>query len=257
MPRVLAAASSLVLLRDAASPEVLLIQRHRASRVAAGDFVFPGGKLEDGDVVPEAGQFCRGLTGPEAARRLGLDDENAALGYWIAAIREAFEEAGVLLAYDRDGQLVRPGYPGLGEYRRAGQREGTAFWRMLEMERLSLATDRLVYFAHWITPEENPIRFDTRFFAAQSPPDQEASPDDLEITAVRWTRPADALLARDEGEITLRLPTVKNLELLDGEGQVADVLNRLASRDVPMIRPRVLTEDGAPRFLLPGDPGYF
>jgi 8-oxo-dGTP pyrophosphatase MutT (NUDIX family) len=257
MPVTPSPASTLALLRPRAALEVLLIQRHPGSRFAGGDFVFPGGKVEPGDTPDDARTGSDGLTPVEAARRLGLGDPRAALAYWVGAIREAFEEVGVLLAYDEQGGLVEPRGPRFGEYRRACQRDPRAFWAMLGTERLRLATDRLVYFAHWITPEENPVRFDARFFAAELPSGQEAVADEQEVTAVRWFTPDAALAAHRRGEISLRLPTVKNLELLAGAPTIPELLRHLRTRDVPSIRPRVLTEGGRQRVLMPDDPGYF
>jgi 8-oxo-dGTP pyrophosphatase MutT (NUDIX family) len=257
MPVAPSPASTLALVRTRPAPEVLLIQRHHGSRFAGGDFVFPGGKVEPDDQSEDALGWCQGLTPAAAARRLGLGDARTALSYWIGAIREAFEEVGVLLAYDERGELRVPFGPRFDEHRRACQADHRAFWKMLEIERLRLATDRLVYFAHWITPEENPIRFDARFFLAEMPLGQEAVADDKEIIAVRWLTPKAALAAQRRGEMSLRLPTVKNLELLAGAPTVAALVRDLGSRDVPAIRPRVVQEGGAPRVLLPGDPGYF
>jgi 8-oxo-dGTP pyrophosphatase MutT (NUDIX family) len=256
MPVTPSPAATLVLLRDRDAVEVLLIQRHRGSRFAAGDFVFAGGKVEADDNPPDAIEWCRGLTMAEAARRLSLEDSQAALRYWIGAIREAFEEVGVLLAYGPDGRLVDAGAPRYGEYRRACQDDNRVFWAMIRSERLALATDRIVYFAHWITPEEAPLRFDTRFFAAEMPPAQEASADEKEIVAVRWLTPRGALEARAQGEISLRRPTMANLELLVG-ARASEVIARLGRRDVPTIRPRIVIENGVQRSLIPGDPGYF
>src|SRR5206468_3822499 len=98
-----------------------------------------------------------------------------ALVYWIGASRETFEEAGLLVAVDADGRDVDVSPSRFADYRKACHRENAAFWTMIRAERLTLATDRLVYFAHWITPEEQPLRFDTRFFAAPAPAGQEAS----------------------------------------------------------------------------------
>ena len=257
MPVTPSPASTLALLRPRAALEVLLIQRHPGSRVAGGDFVFPGGKVEPGDTPDDALAWCRGLTLVEAARRLGLGDARAALGYWIGAIREAFEEVGVLLAYDAQGRLVEPRGPRFGDYRRACQADHRAFWDMLRTEQLRLATDHLVYFAHWITPEENPVRFDARFFVAELPPGQEAVADEQEVVGVRWFTPDAALAARRRGEISLRLPTVKNLELLASAPTIPELLRHLGTRDVPPIRPRVITEGDRQRVLMPDDPGYF
>jgi 8-oxo-dGTP pyrophosphatase MutT (NUDIX family) len=250
-------AATLAFLRGHSAPEVLLIQRHHGSRFAAGDFVFAGGKIETDDTPADVVAWCRGLDPERAARRLGVADLRIALGFWVGAIREAFEEVGVLLAYDEAGALARPRGDRWLAYRHACHADHRAFWDMLRAERLTLATDRLVYFAHWITPEENPIRFDTRFFAAEMPSGQEAVPDDKEIIAVRWLTPDAALAARRRGEISLRLPTVRNLELLGAAPTVTGVLEQLTGREVSSIRPRVLRDGDVQRVLLPGDPGYF
>jgi 8-oxo-dGTP pyrophosphatase MutT (NUDIX family) len=244
-------AASLVLLRDGPDGvETLLIRRHEASRFAAGDFVFPGGRLESEDRAAEAAGRCAGLTPAEAAARLGLGDPGEALAYWVAAIRETFEEVGVLLAEAADGTPLRDDGARFADWRRASERAGDVFWAMLREEGLRLATGRLVYFAHWITPEERPLRFDTRFFAAPMPAGQEAVGDGREIVAVRWLPPAAALAAQARGEISLRLPTMKNLALFDGAATVAEALGRLRDRPVPTIRPR-LSAPG-PGILGPG-----
>jgi hypothetical protein len=129
---------------------------------------------------------------------------------------------------------------------------------MLRAEDLTLATDRLTYFAHWITPEEQPLRFDTRFFATEAPPGQEAEVDGHEIVASRWLTAAEALAALERKEISLRLPTIKNLQLLQGAGaRTGDVLSGLRGRVVPTMRPRVLQVDGKPLAVLPGDPRWY
>lgn len=253
-------AATLVLLRDRSDGiEILLIQRHRASKFAAGDYVFPGGKIELDDNPDDAAQWCSGLDVENAARLLGVaDGPRAALGYWVGAIREAFEEVGVLLAIDGSGRPPRIDPSRLAEYRRACQRDNRAFWDMVRAERLTLTTDRLAYFAHWITPEENPIRFDVRFFAAPMPDGQTAEADEREIVGVRWLSPREAFDAQARGEISLRRPTVANLRLFDGAASVDAALASLAGRPIPTIRPRVITDpDGTTRALLPGDPGWY
>jgi 8-oxo-dGTP pyrophosphatase MutT (NUDIX family) len=263
-PAIPSPAATLVLLRDRApdAVEVLLLQRHSRSKFAAGDYVFAGGKVESDDIPDDVERFCRGLTPAEASARLGgALGPREALGYWVGAIREAFEEVGILLAYRSDGAFVaftpdsRERFDG---YRAACQASNPAFFAMLRAEGLTLATDRLSYFAHWITPEENPIRFDTRFFAAVAPAGQEASPDGHEIVAVRWLVPDEAFEAMRRQEISLRFPTIKNLEIVAAAGAPATrVVARVGTREVTTIRPRVLTVDGRPLAVLPGDPRWY
>jgi 8-oxo-dGTP pyrophosphatase MutT (NUDIX family) len=263
-PAIPSPAATLVLLRDrpADPAEILLIQRHGRSKFAAGDYVFAGGKVEADDIPDDVEHFCRGLTPDEASARLGGDlTPRRALGYWVGAIREAFEEVGVLLAYDRGGEFVRftaDNRARFEAHRRACQSANPAFFIMLREEGLTLATERLTYFAHWITPEEQPLRFDTRFFAAEAPPGQEPEVDGHEIVALRWSTPAEAFEALRRKEITLRLPTIKNLELLQAAGSgAAEILRALRGRAVPTIRPRVLQVDGKPVPVLPGDPRWY
>ncbi|MBI4628105.1 MAG: NUDIX domain-containing protein, partial [Candidatus Rokubacteria bacterium] len=238
-----APAATLVLLRDHPDGafDVLLIRRHTASRFAAGDFVFPGGKIEEDDNPDDAAAWCAGLDPARAARVLGLEaDPRAALRYWIGAIRETFEEAGILLASGPGGAPVPVGEPRFTAYRRACQADNRAFWEMVRAERLTLATGGLVYFAHWITPDTQPLRFDTRFFAAPAPAGQDAVADEREITEVRWLTPRAALDASGRGELSLRRPTMTNLALFDGAASAAEALARLDGRPVSTIQPRVV-----------------
>jgi 8-oxo-dGTP pyrophosphatase MutT (NUDIX family) len=257
-------AASLVLLRDRppADVEALLLQRHAKSKFAAGDYVFAGGKIEADDMPRDGEGFCRGLTARQAGARLGggLAPRDA-LSYWVGAIREAFEEVGVLLAYGPDGRLLRiPSEAKLryAAYRATCQKANLAFFDMLRAEQLPLATDRLAYFAHWITPEEQPLRFDTRFFAALMPPEQEPAVDGHEIVDLKWLTPAEATAALKRREIGLRVPTIKNLELVARGGSPASsVVESLGRREVQTIRPRLLHVDGKPLAVLPGDPRWY
>lgn len=263
MPATPAPAATLVLLRDRPSDgvETLLIQRHTASRFAAGNFVFPGGKVEIDDMPANAEALCAGLTRGEAARRLGdVTSPAEALGFWVGAVRETFEEVGILLAYTADGRLLSLSGergPRFEAHRRACQRDGSVFWAMLREERLTLATDRLVYFAHWVTPEESKIRFDTRFFVAPVPPEQTATVDGREIIDCRWLAPEDAIAAGERGEMALRPPTLKNLALLSSAPHVRGLLAGLDGRPISMIRPRIVGGEGDQRVLFPGDPGWY
>ena len=250
-------AATLVLLRDTnPGVEVLLTQRHRANKFAGGDFVFPGGKIEVDDNPDDAIAWCAGLDPARAAARIGTADPDTAVGYWIGAIRETFEEVGILLAYDAHGHPARVDAPRFAEYRAAGQHDNQAFWTMVKTERFRLATDRFVFFAHWITPEESPYRYDTHFFAAPLPAGQTPVADEHEVVDMRWLSPTHAIDAFKRGEISLRNPTVQNLKLCEGTS-VDETLARLDRREVPTIRPRVIMEGDTRRVLMPGDPGWF
>src|SRR5438445_12408420 len=224
------AAATLVLVRDRppSAVETLLLQRHAKSKFAAGDYVFAGGKVETDDMPADGARFCRGLTAETASARLGGDlSPREALSYWADAIREAFEEVGILLAYGPDDELLRitaDRRERYAAYRSATQKANPAFFDMLRAEKLTLATDRLAYFAHWITPEEQPLRFDTRFFAAVMPPGQEPVVDGHETVDLKWLTPAEAMAALKRKEISLRFPTIKNLELVAGGGAPASLV---------------------------------
>ena len=263
-PVIPSPAAALVLLRDRASSDVeaLLLRRHAKSKFAAGDYVFAGGKIESDDMPADGEGFCLGLTARQATARLGDGlAPREALSYWVGAIREAFEEVGVLLAYEADGRLLRitpSATPRFEIYRAACHKANPAFFDMLRAEKLTLATDRLAYFAHWITPEEQPLRFDTRFFAAVMPPEQAPVVDGHEIVDLTWLTPAEAIAASKRQDIGLRNPTIKNLELVAAAGHRAStVVESLGRRAVQTIRPRILQVDGKPLAVLPGDPRWF
>ena len=248
-------AATVTLVRDAPGGlEVLLLERSQSLKFMPGAFVFPGGALDPGDGAPELQAMCVGLEDAAASRALRI--ERGGLAYWIAAIREAFEEAGILLAYGADGRLVTLNGDAGELFRKHrevldGGRHGD-FGAVLRAEGLRLATDRLLYFGHWITPVAAPRRYDTRFFLAAAPAHQEASCDRTETVSHVWLRPGDALDRRDE--LGMRFPTIKTLERFSGFDTVEKLTAGIA--DSPVVRPllpRILA-DG--RTLLPGEPGY-
>ena len=251
-------AATVTLLRDTADGlEVLMLQRNHQSGFMPGMFLFPGGGLDPGDQHAAVVSRCQGLDDGAASAALGL--QSGGLAYWAAAIRESFEEASVLLAYGEDGELVNPGHAEgserYAEYRRklnAGEED--VLVQMLEQEKLRLATDRLTYFSHWITPVTAPRRYDTRFFAAVAPADQEAAPDNVEAIHHVWVRPSEAVERHRAGEFNMRTPTIRTLELFAPYETADALIAHLRSlRDIPAILPRIGTTG---KRLLPGDPGY-
>jgi 8-oxo-dGTP pyrophosphatase MutT (NUDIX family) len=254
------AAASVILARDAPGGlEVLLLQRHPDSRFAPGAFAFPGGRVEPADAGAGIEARCRGLGRAEAARHLrDVEPPIRAIGFWVAALREAFEEAGLLLAYGPDQRPVDATSLGDAQAQRARCREDSAaFGRLLADLDLALATDRVAYWAHWITPEERPVRYDTRFFVAAAWPHQTPEPDGLEMVAARWIGPGDALARHGARELVLPFPTQRILASLSAHRDVGALLAAARGREVRPVRPRIVREEGRERILLPQDPGWF
>jgi len=249
---------------DGPGIEVCMLRRNLASEFVAGAYVFPGGSVDPEDRGPEAEALCRGLTDAEASAILSLD--SGGLAFWVAALRECFEEAGVMLAQRReaghpDGELLDTRHPDLAERfaaHRDAVNDGTA--RLLdvcEQEGLVLAADTVHYVSHWITPELAPKRYDTRFFITAAPPGQVARHDDAETIATIWIRPGDALARQAAGDIELLPPTMTNLRSLEPFRSTGEVMAWARQvTDVPTVLPVVLFEDGHLLVLRPGDPGY-
>ena len=225
-------AATVMLLRDTpAGPAVFMMKR--TSRIDFGGLhVFPGGKVNPEDAHGEMAAHCAGLSDEEASRRLGV--ERGGLAFWVAAIRECFEESGVLLAYGPDGELIRAERPawaeGLARLRNALNAGDQTFGDVCEATGMQLAVDRVAYFSHWLTPEGPPRRYDTRFFVAMAPSLQEGAHDASELVDSGWLRPTAALEARDRGEIEMIHPTFITLQTLARWDDVDTLLADVASR---------------------------
>ena len=247
-------ASTVLLVRDGTGGvEVFMEKRHIKSDFVGGAYVFPGGRVDPEDTVPES--LCRGLSEKQANRSLRVD--HGGLAYYAAAIRECFEEAGILLAYDESGELLDFGDPACEDRYRSLRDELNAGNRTLlgivESQGLMLATDRIHYWAHWITPEGQPKRYDTRFFIARAPEGQTAAHDDWELTHSAWVTPGEAINRAIDREWMIIFPTMKNLQQLE-RLKTADAAVSWAQGDHerPAMQPRILGE----KVLLPGDEGY-
>lgn len=235
----------MVLLRDsAAGPEVYLVKRSRMVDFMAGAHVFPGGRLDKSDASPSA---CALLAAGTAGllERLGetLDPIHAA-GLYVAAIRETFEEAGLLL-----GQLG-PGWV-MAEARKAVA-GGAQFITLMAQ----LDAPALVPWTRWVTPEVSPKRFDARFFLARVPEGQEPVVDGHEATEGLWITPRDALKRWDEGGMQLAPATAKSMDILCEHANVDAVLEAASRRPPPVAMPVVWSEDGRAFVSLPGDPRH-
>lgn len=250
------AAATVVLLRDGGPRgdehlEVLLLERHLDSDFAGGALVFPGGKVDDADRSLEASRWTTSASLTRWRERLGAATDEDALGLLVAAVRETFEEAGVLLARREDGQPLDPSFLGeetaLDARRRLAARGERWDWRpWLEDEGLSLDLGALALWSWWVTPVGQHRRFDTRFLAARLPQGQVACHDGEEATALRWVAPQDALDAQARGESTVIFPTRRNLRALAGFPTAEDAWSaaRDGRVDTSRIEPRMVEVEG-------------
>ncbi|AAK24293.1 NUDIX hydrolase [Caulobacter vibrioides] len=233
-------AATILLLRDVPTFEVLMVKRHHQIDFAAGALVFPGGKSHQGDSDPRWRDLAIGFD--------VTDQDGAALR--IAALREAYEEAGILLARDRDGAF----YAGEAakDIRAAVAEDKVAFIDVIEDLGLKLDLAALTVFARWITPKLMPKRFDTWFYVAHAPLAQQAICDGHEAVDAEWIAPARALELAASGERKVIFPTRMNLQLLAESQDPSDAVSRSTSRPLVTVEPWV---DGAV-LRIPEDAGY-
>jgi 8-oxo-dGTP pyrophosphatase MutT (NUDIX family) len=244
--------STVIVLRGDHGPlEVFMLERHIQSDFAGGAYVFPGGTVDKGDRDPALADLVDGWE--ELSARTG-EDPDVARALAVCAIRETFEEAGVLLARHADGTPVRLDDPGWNQKRTAlANREIDATTLAKETD-VRYAADLLRFWQRWVTPVFAPKRYDTRFFVAVMPAGQTPLHDDVETTASTWVRPTDAIARGRSGQLTIIFPTRKTLESLEGLETTEAVFEAAGSRVTDPILPRVVVEDGVGHVYLPGDP---
>jgi len=253
-------AATLVLVRDTgAGMEVFMIRRSQAAEFVGGAHVFPGGAVDAADASDELAAHCEGLVDVEASRLLGV--ERGGLAYWAAALRECFEEAGLLLAFDERGEyadLNQPQHVEVFAQWRESVRAGKATLADLCREhRLHLAVGRLAYYSHWITQPGRPRRYDTRFFVAEAPLAQTPSHDNSETVAHLWIQPAAALARHRRGDLHLVFPTIKTLESIARFSTAAALMEFARSpRTMPAMAPRTASSGEGKKLLVPGDYAY-
>jgi 8-oxo-dGTP pyrophosphatase MutT (NUDIX family) len=244
---------------DGDALEVFMLRRNLDSDFVGGAMVFPGGAVDPEDRHDDLETVCHGRSDADASTRLGI--ERGGLAFWVAAIRESFEEAGVLLAYHPDGDIIRLDDPETNErfaaHRAAVDRGRRRLVDVCEEEGLRLAVDAMWYFGHWITPEGAPRRYDTRFFLTLAPPAQTPIHDDREVIANTWVRPKAALARHGDGDFDILPPTIASLRAVSRFATAGEALAAAAEiTDVPTILPRVIVDEGGVRIVLPGDPEY-
>jgi 8-oxo-dGTP pyrophosphatase MutT (NUDIX family) len=250
--------STVILVRAGETlPQVLMVLR-RPGDAFGNNYTFPGGVLDDDE--SEAGCHCAGRTAENANAVLNLT--TGGLDYYCAAVRELFEETGVLLARDADGEwaFATESTKHLANALREQLDAGVLPWNELLRENaLTVACDALHYFAYWETPVSLPRRWTTRFFLAELPPGREACIDGRELLNSRWMSAAEVLSAGDEGGMTLPFPTRATLEKLAEFERLEDLMrwaSAAASHGIDRILPVIRDEPGGERVVIPGDPKY-
>jgi 8-oxo-dGTP pyrophosphatase MutT (NUDIX family) len=245
-------ASTILLLRDGAAGEieVFMMVRHYEIDFNSGALVFPGGSVDASDKeIIERPELYSGGEGLAAAE----------LSFRIAAVRETFEESGILLA--------RPqGSMALVDAKRAAEIEAdhradlcegkTTFPKVLADNKMSLALDQLVPYAHWITPERMPKRFDTWFFLASAPPAQLGAHDGKESTDSIWVSPREALEGGESGRFKLPFPTTRNLIRLGKQPNVKAALDDISGKPIVTVMPVMTKLNGGRQLRIPLEAGY-
>jgi 8-oxo-dGTP pyrophosphatase MutT (NUDIX family) len=248
-------ASTILLLRDSTGPdgkgeiEVFMMVRHYEIDFNSGALVFPGGSVDPGDqdIAAKPELYAGGE---------GLDAQ--ALGFRIAAIRETFEESGILLAKPHgSNELISPARAaGISAAFRAAPDTNQIFFKVLTDNGMLLTLDELVPFAHWITPEGMPKRFDTHFFLAAAPPEQVGAHDGKESTDSIWVSPCEALAGGESGRFKLPFPTTRNLIKLGKHRTVKAALDEARRSKIVTVMPVMTKLNGGRQLRIPAEAGY-
>ncbi|HEX6312309.1 MAG TPA: NUDIX hydrolase [Acidimicrobiia bacterium] len=248
-------AATVMLVRDDPDLQVFMLRRNVDAEFVGGASVFPGGAVDPGDRAPEILERSHGCTDGEASALLAVP--HGGLGVWVAAVREAFEEAGVLLARSaatgEPVDLTAPGVAARFEAARGAVARGALRFLDLVIEHdLLLDLGALHLFSHWITPPGAPRRYDTWFFVAEAPEGHVYLHDDGETVASEWVRPADALARGQRGELELIFPTMRSLSVLTRFDTAAGFLDALRGIG-PTPAAAMVPDHNGRRIRLPND----
>lgn len=245
--------ATVALVRDsAAGPQVLLLRRHGRSGFAADAWVFPGGVVDKADRDPAVAEYLDGPSPAQWAARMGTGTPEEALGFVAAALREAFEETGILLAHPDPAAPSRINDTQSLEVARRALLDGVVTLRQMAVGNgVRLAGDALAYLAHWVTPEPEPRRYDTRFFLARAPEGAECDAHGAEMTDALWCTPTEVVERFEAGSMKMLPPTVHTLRRLAGFASVEDALDALRGAPVPCITPRMRRHPGGVAIEVP------
>ena len=239
-------AATVIIVRDVGDPfEIFMLRRTSSAAFAGGMYVFPGGRVDGEDHLHAYDAIRRGPTEDQQAQQHALGTEWR--GYWIAGIRETFEEAGLLLAYSNHGdQAELLAYPDdasrarFDDYRHEVHDKTATLREICQRESLELAVDRIHYFNRWVTPLGRPRRFDTRFFIAEAPMGQTGQHDDKETDDSVWISPSEALRRNTADEFGLMAVTRLQLQSLDEFPSMAALHENISTQTrFPIHRPAV------------------
>lgn len=250
-------AATIVLMRDSNEGlEILLMRRNRNSGFVPGAYVFPGGRVDRSDGESASATLVDGLTPEQSAQRLALKDPFGAMAYYMAALREAFEETGILVGVLPDGSSppTAADDEAVDAVRDRLMGDELRFSDVLTELNCRVAGDAIEYIAHWITPIPEPRRYDTRFFAARVPEGTAAIVDPREMTDAIWITPGGALRRCDEGTLPMVFPTIKTLEELEEYPTVDQALDGFGSAPVRTILPTLVITPTGVGLEIDGDP---
>ena len=254
-------AATVMLLRDrpVGGIEVCMLQRNLNSDFVGGAYVFPGGGVDPDDGEEAVCAVCDGLSDAEASAQLGLPRNG--LAFWVAAVRETLEEAGLLMAVRGDGGPLDFSDPAVvarfAEHRRQVDRRERRLVEVCVEEDLRLSLEAMYYVGRWITPPGSPRRYDTRFFLAAAPEGQRAVQDDREVISAQWIAPDEALDRHERSEFAMLPPTVANLRMLrEYDSTVAALSGAARMGPVHTVAPRIVSDAHGIRIVMPGDPAY-
>lgn len=244
--------------------EVFMVRRHGDSGFMANRYVYPGGTLDAEDCTEAAAEHIEGRTVEQLGERLGGIEALRALGFYLAGVRETFEESGLLLARRRHQEdetfvdLVSDGATAASFERARGALNAgeLTMGEFIDQRELVVPLDRLGYFAHWITPYAESRRYDTYFFVVDAPEQQAPLHDHLETTDSMWERPEAILEANSDGKLQLAPPTKRTLQRLAAFETVEAVMEFTRGFEPPTLLPHMELEDGGVTLYLPGDPAY-
>ena len=252
--------SSLMIVRDSdIGVQVFMMKRSLRSSFG-GIWVFPGGILEDQDQDIAKKNYCNGIDEKKAKAILNYDQQS--LTYWIASLRETFEETGALIANRENNSFFTPTEDeaiNLERLRSDLNNGKISFISILKQLKLKIALERLIYISHWITPDVETKRYTTRFFLTSLNEEVTMTHDDLEGTDSKWIGINEALEAHKAGRISLIMPTIKNLESISSYKNTQEMIsakNAIKAKDIQAIEPKFFKENGQWKGLLPGEYGY-